>query len=340
MTYISATLNIGKLIREKYRKSLTYTRISRSIKLPIAPAVTTIERILRGKYFRSAGIFRYIYVMTARKTTVSTRKNTRWFCSMPKAAPRFSRYLSSNTPGMITKGPSARRSAASIFVIWSSRVSKATAANASIVAKNKSKLEFEELRTVDAVNEAGEATKIVVSRLAEVRFVDVNTGIVLSTHNVPYGSTLFANEGETVEKGEEIPETGHKLATKNAKKATYFSKGYTGNKVCSICGKTVTKGKEIAKLKLDTPKMKVKAASKSFKVNYKKVKGATGFQVRYRIKGKWIVKNFNTKKSITKTIKKLKKGKKYRVQVRAFVKSGSKKAYSTWTKSKTLMVKK
>ena len=78
------------------------------------------------------------------------------------------------------------------------------AANASIVAKNKSKLEFEELRTVDAVNEAGEATKIVVSRLAEVRFVDVNTGIVLSTHNVPYGSTLFANEGETVEKGKLI----------------------------------------------------------------------------------------------------------------------------------------
>ena len=78
------------------------------------------------------------------------------------------------------------------------------AANASIVAKNKSKLEFEELRTVDAVNEAGESTKIVVSRLAEVRFVDVNTGIVLSSHNVPYGSTLFANEGETVEKGKLI----------------------------------------------------------------------------------------------------------------------------------------
>ena len=78
------------------------------------------------------------------------------------------------------------------------------AANASIVAKNKSKLESEELRTVDAVNEAGEPTKIVVSRLAEVRFVDVNTGIVLSSHNVPYGSTLYANEGETVEKGKLI----------------------------------------------------------------------------------------------------------------------------------------
>ena len=78
------------------------------------------------------------------------------------------------------------------------------AANASIVAKNTAKLEFEELRTVDAVNEADEAVKIVVSRLAEVRFVDVNTGIILSTHNIPYGSTLFASEGETVEKGKLI----------------------------------------------------------------------------------------------------------------------------------------
>ena len=77
------------------------------------------------------------------------------------------------------------------------------AANASIVAKNNSKLEFEELRTVDTTND-GENVKIVVSRLAEVRFVDVNTGIVLSTHSVPYGSTLFAGEGEVVEKGKLI----------------------------------------------------------------------------------------------------------------------------------------
>ena len=78
------------------------------------------------------------------------------------------------------------------------------AANASIVAKNPARLEFEELRTVDIVDETGEAAKVVVGRLAEVRFVDVNTGIVLSTHNVPYGSTLYAADGEIVEKGKLI----------------------------------------------------------------------------------------------------------------------------------------
>ena len=48
------------------------------------------------------------------------------------------------------------------------------AANASIVAKNNARLEFEELRTVDTVDETtGEAVKVVVGRLAEVRFIDV-----------------------------------------------------------------------------------------------------------------------------------------------------------------------
>ena len=78
------------------------------------------------------------------------------------------------------------------------------AANASIVAKNSARLEFEELRTVDIVDEMGESAKVVVGRLAEVRFVDVNTGIVLSTHNVPYGSTLYVSDGDLVEKGKLI----------------------------------------------------------------------------------------------------------------------------------------
>ena len=75
---------------------------------------------------------------------------------------------------------------------------------ASIVAKNNARLEFEELRTVDIVDEMGESAKVVVGRLAEVRFVDVNTGIVLSTHNVPYGSTLYVSDGDLVEKGKLI----------------------------------------------------------------------------------------------------------------------------------------
>lgn len=75
------------------------------------------------------------------------------------------------------------------------------AANASIVARNDARIEFEELRTVDTVDETGESVKIVVGRLAELRFIDVNTNIVLSTHNVPYGSKLYSSDGEFVKKG-------------------------------------------------------------------------------------------------------------------------------------------
>ena len=75
------------------------------------------------------------------------------------------------------------------------------AANATIVAKNNCRVEFDELRTVDAVDETGEAVKIVVGRLGEVRFVDQNTNITLSTQSLPYGSTLFVADKTIVEKG-------------------------------------------------------------------------------------------------------------------------------------------
>ena len=77
------------------------------------------------------------------------------------------------------------------------------AANASIVAKYNSRIEFDELRTIDC-EEDGKQVKKVVGRLAEIRFIDLNTGIVLSTANVPYGSTLYKYEGDTVDKGEKI----------------------------------------------------------------------------------------------------------------------------------------
>ena len=77
------------------------------------------------------------------------------------------------------------------------------AANASIVAKNNSKIELEEVRTVP-FDEDGRECEMVVSRLGELRFVDVNTKIVLSTVNIPYGSSLYFKNGDTVKKGDKV----------------------------------------------------------------------------------------------------------------------------------------
>ena len=75
------------------------------------------------------------------------------------------------------------------------------AANATIKARHRARLEFDELRTVEVVNPDGTPGEVVVGRLAEVRQVDENTGIILSTQNVPYGSQLFVHDKDIVEPG-------------------------------------------------------------------------------------------------------------------------------------------
>jgi DNA-directed RNA polymerase subunit beta' len=78
------------------------------------------------------------------------------------------------------------------------------AANASIVCKyDHAQIEMEEVRTVP-FDEDGNECEMVVSRLGELRFVDPNTKIVLSTVNVPYGSSLYFHSGDEVGKGDKI----------------------------------------------------------------------------------------------------------------------------------------
>ena len=74
------------------------------------------------------------------------------------------------------------------------------AADSSIVAKYDGTVEIDELRTVEK-EEEGKKIDIVIGRLAEMRIIDKNTGIVLSTHNIPYGSKLYIKNGDTVKKG-------------------------------------------------------------------------------------------------------------------------------------------
>ncbi|HET6556693.1 MAG TPA: DNA-directed RNA polymerase subunit beta', partial [Prolixibacteraceae bacterium] len=66
--------------------------------------------------------------------------------------------------------------------------------------------EIDELRVVGSYNEEGVKTDIVVSRLSELRIIDKNTRIQLSTHNIPYGSKLFIENGQEVKKGMRICE--------------------------------------------------------------------------------------------------------------------------------------
>lgn len=91
--------------------------------------------------------------------------------------------------------------------------------------------------------------------------------------------------------------------------------------------------------KMKTPT--VKAGRKSLSVKWSKDSKADGYQIQYSTSSKF--KKAKTvscsKKTVKKTIKKLKKGKKYYVRIRAYRKIGNKKYYGTYSKVKSVKVK-
>ncbi len=73
-----------------------------------------------------------------------------------------------------------------------------------IVSKFDGKFEVSELNTIDAKQEDGSLKQMVVSRTAEIKIIDSNTGIVLSTKNIPYGSEYFLKGKRTIKIGDII----------------------------------------------------------------------------------------------------------------------------------------
>src|SRR5574344_1079720 len=78
------------------------------------------------------------------------------------------------------------------------------AADSSIESKYDGILNFEELRTIGRVTEEGKSETVVVSRTAELRILDPNTGITFSQYDVPYGAVLYKADGDKVKKGDLI----------------------------------------------------------------------------------------------------------------------------------------
>ncbi|MBK9283174.1 MAG: DNA-directed RNA polymerase subunit beta' [Sphingobacteriaceae bacterium] len=78
------------------------------------------------------------------------------------------------------------------------------AASSSLIAKYDGNIEIDELRTVERVNAEGKKSNIVIGRSTEMRIVDSNTGITLTTGNIPYGSNLYIKPGTKIKKGDLI----------------------------------------------------------------------------------------------------------------------------------------
>jgi DNA-directed RNA polymerase subunit beta' len=79
-----------------------------------------------------------------------------------------------------------------------------TAASSKLEAKYDGIADIEELRTVNRVNPDGQKVTVVIGRSTEIRISDPNTGITLTTGNIPYGSQLYIKPGDKVKKGQLI----------------------------------------------------------------------------------------------------------------------------------------
>ncbi|HRS54568.1 MAG TPA: DNA-directed RNA polymerase subunit beta', partial [Bacteroidales bacterium] len=75
-----------------------------------------------------------------------------------------------------------------------------------IIAKYDGFIEIDEIRQVEKVAAEGKKYYVVIGRSAELRIIDHNTKIILSTANIPYGAHLYFNSGDSVKKGDLICE--------------------------------------------------------------------------------------------------------------------------------------
>lgn len=76
-------------------------------------------------------------------------------------------------------------------------------ASSQIIARFDGIIEFEDLRSVHTYNEMDKFVELVVSRYTEMK-LRRRDGTTLITHHIPYGSTLFVQQGNFVDKGTEI----------------------------------------------------------------------------------------------------------------------------------------
>ena len=101
-----------------------------------------------------------------------------------------------------------------------------------------------------------------------------------------------------------------------------------------LAQKKTDRDKKIAAAKkLKVRKVTVKAGKRKVTVKWTKAKGASGYQLQYRLKTK---KKWTTLKKTVKrkrVVKKLTKGKKYQFRVRPYTKIAGKQYYGKWTKA-------
>ncbi|MGB5384858.1 MAG: DNA-directed RNA polymerase subunit beta' [Lutimonas sp.] len=73
-----------------------------------------------------------------------------------------------------------------------------------MIANFSGKIQIDDLKTVKGLDNDGNEFDVVISRTAEAKIIDPRTELTLSANNIPYGSFIFVNDGDTVKRGTSI----------------------------------------------------------------------------------------------------------------------------------------
>ncbi|MFR6562506.1 MAG: hypothetical protein ACLUR5_11410 [Eubacterium ventriosum] len=142
------------------------------------------------------------------------------------------------------------------------------------------------------------------------------------------------NNGESTTNKTTLP-SEEKTTTNNGVTTTNNGVTTTGSGVTTTSKVVVSRPGKVSVKKVVRSKN-----NRNIKINIKKVKGVTGYQIKYSTNKKLKKAKTVTTKSVKKTLKKLKK-KTYYIQVRAYVvKSGNVKVTGDWSKIKKVKVRK
>ena len=152
------------------------------------------------------------------------------------------------------------------------------------------------------------------------------------------GSSTKWSTVATIKSGSTVSWTDTK--TSSGTKYTYSVRAYSG-KYMSVKGSTNGLTKTMYRLSRPSITYLKNTGSRKFTVKWKKVSGATGYQVSYRI-GSAASKRVTVKGSstVSKSITGLSKGKTYKVYVRAYKTVGGKNYYSAWSGAKSVIISK
>jgi DNA-directed RNA polymerase subunit beta' len=71
-------------------------------------------------------------------------------------------------------------------------VAGSTAVDSQLTAKFDGTIHFDGLRATGYTNQEGDSVQVVIGRTGEVRIMDAKNDRLLTTHNIPYGSTLIS----------------------------------------------------------------------------------------------------------------------------------------------------